>query len=106
MPRIKRLPLPEHFTVDAAVQHLYLAYSNKGAVQLSRIDLANPRMVDALYSLWQAEHTGRQVSSEHEEQIAGLLPGIGRWRLTRSSDGPGSIDIEVDNEAGKARGSP
>ena len=103
MPHIKRLPLPEPFTVDAAVRHLYLAYSNRGAVQLSRINLANPRMVDALSSLWQAEHAWRQGASEHEEEIAGFLPGNGRWRLTRSRDGSGSLAIEADNEAGKAR---
>jgi hypothetical protein len=94
MPHIKRLPLPEPFTVDVAVRHLYLAYSNQGAARLSHIELVNPRMVDALYSLWRAEHSGEQSSSEREEQVAGILPGAGRWRLSRSSDGAGSIDIE------------
>lgn len=95
MPRIKKLPLPEPFTVDVAVLRLYLAHSNKGTVQLRHIDLINPRLVDALCSLWQLEHTREQGSSEREEQVAGILPGVGRWTLVRSSGGAGSIDIEV-----------
>ncbi len=56
MKRIQRLPLPESCTVDVAVQHLYIALSNKGKARLRHIELIHPHMVDALYSLWQAEY--------------------------------------------------
>lgn len=100
MPRIKRLPLPDPFTVDVAVQHLYMALTNQGKGQLQQIALINPRMVDALYALWRREHLNAHSSGEHEEQVAGILPGIGRWRLSRSNDGTGSIDIGVRNTEG------
>ena len=95
MPRIKRLPLPDPFTVDAAVRHLYLAHTNRGKGQLQHIALINPRMVDALFALWGREHLGVDGKGEHEEQIGGLLPGIGSFQLSHSGDGTGAIDIEV-----------
>jgi hypothetical protein len=97
MPRIKRVPLPDPFTVDVAVRHLYMALTNRGKGQLHHIALINPRMVDALSALWRREHPNAPGSSEHEheEQVAGTLPGIGRWRLSRSSDGTGALAIEV-----------
>ncbi len=97
MPRIKRLPLPDLFTVDVAVRHLYMALTNQGKGQLPQIALINPRMVDALYALWRREHPNAHGSGEHGEQVAGILPGIGRWRLSCSGDGTGAIDIEVQN---------
>lgn len=95
MPRIKRVPLPDPFTVDVAVRHLYMAHTNRGKGQLQQIALINPRMVDALYALWRREHLNPPDSGEHEEPIAGILPGIGSFRLSRSGDGTGAIDIEV-----------
>jgi hypothetical protein len=71
-----------------------MAFSNKEKVQLRRIDLVNPRMVDALYSLWQVEHTREDGLTEHE-QITGILADIGRWTLVRSSDERGYIEIET-----------
>ena len=97
MPRIKRLPPPVPFTVDVVMRHLYMAFSNKGKVQLRHIDLVNPRMVDALYSLLQVEHTREDGLTEHE-QITGILVDIGRWTLVRSSDERGYI--EIDTRAG------
>ena len=101
MPRIKRVPLPDPFTADVAVQQLYMALTNRGKGQLRQIALSNPRMVDALYALWQREHLHAPGSGEeHEEPVAGILPGIGRWRLSRSDDGTGAIDIEVESAKG------
>ena len=95
MPRIKRVPLPDPFTADVAVQHLYMALTNQGKGQLHQIALSNPRMVEALYDLWRREHPNAHGSGEQEEPIAGILPGIGHWRLSRSGDGTGTIHIEV-----------
>src|SRR6266704_895342 len=97
MPRIKRLPLPDPFTVDVAVRHLYMALTNQSKGQLQRIALINPRMVDALYALWRCEHPNIHGSGEHKEQVAGILPGIGRWTLTRSGYGSGTIAIEAQS---------
>jgi hypothetical protein len=97
MPRIKRLPLPEPFTVDVAVQQLYMALTNHGKGQLHQIALINPHMVDALYALWQREQLGAHHSGKQEESVTGILPGIGRFRLSRQGDGTGVIDIETES---------
>ena len=85
MPRIKRVPLPDPFTADAAVQHLYMALTNQGIGQLHQIALINPRMVDALYALWRRDHPNAHGSSERkdEEQIGVPFQGsvAGRWRV-------------------------
>lgn len=96
MPRIKRVPLPDPFTVDVAVRHLYMALT-QGKGQLHQIALINSRMVDALYTLWRRDHPNAHSSSEEEEQIGGTLPGIGRWTMERSGDGTGVITIEVSS---------
>src|SRR6266702_4197788 len=100
MPRIKRSPLPDPFTVDVAIRHLYMALTNQGKDQLQRIALINPRMVDALYALWRREHPNAHGLGEHGEQVVGILPGIGSSRLSRSNNGTGSIDIEIRNTEG------
>jgi hypothetical protein len=95
MPRIKRLPLPDPFTLDVAVQRLYMALTNHGRGQLHQIALTNPRMVDALFA-----HGLREQSDAYDEQketLTGILPGIGSFRLSRLSDGTGVIDIEIEN---------
>ncbi len=106
MPRIKRVPLPDPFTADVAVRHLYMALT-QGKGQPHQIALINPRMVDALYALWRHDHPHAHGSSEREdeEQIGGTLPGIGRWTMARSGDGTGVITIEVSS-AEEAQSSP
>ncbi len=94
MPSIKRLPLPDPFTIDVAVRHLYLAHTNRGRCQLHQIALINPHMVDAFSALWRREHLGADTEGEHKEQKEGHLEGIGSFRLSRAGDGTGTIDIE------------
>lgn len=94
MSRIKRLPLPDPFTLDVAVQRLYMALTNHGKGQLRQIALINPHMVDALYAHGLREQPGTHRS---EDSVTGILPGIGRFRLSRLGDGTGVIDIETES---------
>ncbi len=86
----KTLPLPTPWNSDAAVLHLYRVWSARGRVQLRQIALLNPHMVSALKTLWR--QNAKPVQGD--EEVSGVLPGIGSWRLLQEQDGSGSIIIE------------
>jgi hypothetical protein len=95
MPKLTRKPLPEPFTADAAVLHLYRAWTGQGKLALQRIELRNPRMVNALAAHFQREHPGAQLANHVLAE--GILTGIGRWTLLSFPGGhTGALTIEYE----------
>jgi hypothetical protein len=81
MTRIKRLPLPEPYTADAAVTTLYMAWTNKGACQVECIVLRNPAMVEAIDTLWRS---AQQDDLPDDALASGTIDHVGRWTLWRA----------------------
>jgi len=89
--KIYRLPLPEPWTLDAVVVHMYRAWSNQGQGRVQRIALVNPLMVHSLVELWRPPSDKQATEAPH-----GILEGIGTWQLVQNQDGSGIIEIHRD----------
>ena len=87
MTKIRRKPLPTPWNADAAIEHLYRVWSNRGRVRLEHITLINDAMVRSLTALW-------QTSGTHSTDIpTGQLADIGFWRLIEQQDGSGVLEV-------------
>lgn len=53
--KAKTRPLPTPWTIDVAITHLYCCWAH-GQLDLQRVVLRNPNMVNALYVLWRKSH--------------------------------------------------
>jgi len=81
MARIKRRPLPDPFTADAAVTVLYMAWTNNGACRPECLSLRNPAMVEAIDALWRG---AQQVDLPVATASTGTISHVGRWCLKRA----------------------
>lgn len=79
-PHLKERPKP--LTADEAVRLLFIVHTNSGLIRPSLIDLLNPNMEEAVYSLWRSE---QPAILSGDEVAQGMLRGFGRWTLARST---------------------
>ncbi len=54
--KAKVRPLPAPWTADTAIAHLFCCWTNQGQLDLQRVVLRNPNMVNALYVLWRKSY--------------------------------------------------
>ena len=90
--RAKTRPLPKLWDADAAVAHLYYCWTNRGRLDLRAAVLRNPKMVEAIYALWRADHPcSLSVLREGIVCQGKIVAWDRQWLLVRKRNGSGIL---------------